>query len=88
MKNSDQRARHEAIARYAAAAAGTDLDLDSDLEATGIERFMAPMLRWNLSGLGLRATDGRKPRQVRKEATVVVRFVCRGFPGAWHFAYR
>src|ERR1019366_3922483 len=36
------------------------------------------------SGLGLRATDGRKPRQVRKEATVVVRFVCRGLPGAWH----
>src|ERR1019366_3401737 len=37
-----------------------------------------------LSGLGLRATDGCKPRQVRKEATVVVRFVCRGLPGAWH----
>src|ERR1035437_1865434 len=36
-----------------------------------------------LSGLGLRATDGCKPRQVRKEATVVVRFVCRGLPGAW-----
>src|ERR1035441_8393048 len=34
-----------------------------------------------LSGLGLRATDGCKPRQVRKEATVVVRFVCRGLPG-------
>jgi hypothetical protein len=30
------------------------------------------MLPWNLSGLGLRATCGRKPRQVRKEATVVV----------------
>jgi hypothetical protein len=38
----------------------------------------------SLSGLGLRATDGCKPRQVRKEATVVVRFVCRGLPGAWH----
>ncbi len=37
-----------------------------------------------LSGLGLRATDGCKPRQVRKEATVAVRFVCRGLPGAWH----
>ena len=32
-------------------------------------------------GSGLRATDGRKPRQIRKEATVVVRFVCRGSPG-------
>jgi hypothetical protein len=29
--------------------------------------------------------DGRKPRQVRKEATVAVRFVCRGLPGVWHF---
>src|ERR1035437_4691477 len=37
-----------------------------------------------LSGSGLRATGGRKPRQVRKEATVAVRFVCRGLPGAWH----
>ena len=37
-----------------------------------------------LSGLGLRATGGCKPRQVRKEATVAVRFVCRGSPGAWH----
>ena len=37
-----------------------------------------------LSGLGLRAMGGRKPRQVRKEATVAVRFVCRGLPGAWH----
>ena len=38
-----------------------------------------------LSGLGLRATGGCKPRQVRKEATVAVRFVCRGLPGAWQF---
>ena len=37
-----------------------------------------------LSGLGLRAAGGCKPRQVRKEATVAVRFVCRGSPGAWH----
>src|ERR1035437_1270716 len=36
-----------------------------------------------LSGLGLRAAGGCKPRQVRKEATVAVRFVCRGSPGAW-----
>ena len=36
-----------------------------------------------LSGLGLRAMGGRKPRQVRKEATVAVRLVCRGSPGAW-----
>src|ERR1039457_7280483 len=37
-----------------------------------------------LSGSGLRATGGRKPPQARKEATVAVRFVCRGLPGAWH----
>ncbi len=28
---------------------------------------------------------GRKPRQVRKEATVAVQLVCRGSPGAWQF---
>src|SRR5271156_1450804 len=40
-------------------------------------------VRSNLSGSGLRATGGREPRQVRKEATVVISPVCRGLPGAW-----
>jgi DNA polymerase III subunit gamma/tau len=36
-----------------------------------------------IPGSGLRAAGCRKPRQVRKEATVVVLPVCRGSPGAW-----
>ncbi len=32
-------ARHDAIAAYAAESAGTMLDLDADLEATGIEHL-------------------------------------------------
>jgi len=39
--------------------------------------------RIEFPGSGLRATGGREPRQVRKEATVMVRLVCRGSPGAW-----
>jgi hypothetical protein len=38
---SDQarRARHDAIAAYAAEIAGTDLDLDQDLESAGVEHL-------------------------------------------------
>ena len=32
--------RHESIAAYAAAMAGSDLDLDADLEAAGIEHLI------------------------------------------------
>ena len=35
-----RKARHDAIAAYAAQAAGTSLDLDSDLETAGIEHLM------------------------------------------------
>jgi hypothetical protein len=35
-----RKARHDRIAAYAAEMAGTDLDLDPDLEAAGIERLM------------------------------------------------
>jgi len=35
-----RRARHAAIADYAAEMAGTDLDLDSDLELAGIEHLV------------------------------------------------
>jgi len=35
-----RKARHEAIATYAAEAAGTDLDLDAELEAAGIEHLV------------------------------------------------
>ena len=34
------KARHDAIAVYAAEMAGTDLDLDPDLEAAGIEHLV------------------------------------------------
>jgi predicted transcriptional regulator len=34
-----RRARHDAIAAYAAETAGTGLDLDADLEAAGIEHL-------------------------------------------------
>ena len=34
-----RKARHDQIAAYAAEMAGTDLDLDLDLEAAGIERL-------------------------------------------------
>jgi hypothetical protein len=35
-------ARHDAIAAYAAAMAGTDLDLDPELESAGIEHLLRP----------------------------------------------
>jgi len=35
-----RKARHDAIAAYAAEVAGTALDLDADLEAAGIEHLM------------------------------------------------
>ena len=35
-----RKARHDAIASYAAAMAGTDLDLDPNLESAGIEHMM------------------------------------------------
>ena len=35
-----KRAKHEAIASYAAQAAGTEFDLDSALEAAGIDQLM------------------------------------------------
>ena len=35
-----RKARHDAIADYAASVAGTSLDLDSDLETAGIEHLV------------------------------------------------
>ncbi len=35
-----RKARHDAIADYAAQVAGTSLDLDSDLESAGIEHLV------------------------------------------------
>ena len=35
-----RKARHDQIAAYAAEMAGTDLDLDPDLEAAGVERLV------------------------------------------------
>jgi hypothetical protein len=35
-----RKARHDAIASYAAEMAGTDLDLNADLEAAGIEHLV------------------------------------------------
>lgn len=35
-----RKARHEAIAAYAAETAGTDLDLDPDMESAGLEHLM------------------------------------------------
>jgi hypothetical protein len=40
-----RKARHDQIAAYAAEMAGTDLDLDPDLEAVGIEHLMKPSKR-------------------------------------------
>ena len=40
LRQQARRARHDAIAAYAAEAAGTDLDLDARLEAAGIEHLM------------------------------------------------
>jgi len=35
-----RKARHDAVAAYAAEMAGTDLDLDRDLESAGIEHLV------------------------------------------------
>lgn len=37
LKERARKARHKAIADYAAEMAGTDLDLDQELEAAGVE---------------------------------------------------
>ena len=37
-----RKSRHEAIAAFAAEAAGTPLDLDSDLESAAIEHLVRP----------------------------------------------
>ena len=39
LRQERRKARHEAIAEYAAEAAGTTLDLDVDLETAGIEHL-------------------------------------------------
>ena len=39
LRERRRKARHDAIAAYAAEMAGTDLDLDLDLEAAGIEHL-------------------------------------------------
>ena len=40
LKSQARKARHEAIAAYAADMAGTELDLDPDLESAGIEHLL------------------------------------------------
>ena len=40
LREQARKARHDAIAAYAAEMAGTDLDLDHDLESTGIEHLV------------------------------------------------
>src|SRR6188474_2867836 len=40
LRAQTRKARHAAIAKYATEVAGTKLDLDSDLEAAGIEHLM------------------------------------------------
>jgi predicted transcriptional regulator len=40
LRQQMRKARHDAIAAYAAETAGTALDLDADLEAAGIEHLM------------------------------------------------
>ena len=39
LRQNMRRLRHEAIAAYAAQMAGTDLDLDPDLESAGIDHL-------------------------------------------------
>jgi predicted transcriptional regulator len=39
LRQEERRARHDAIAAYAATMAGTALDLDADLESAGIEHL-------------------------------------------------
>lgn len=40
LRQQFRKARHDAIAAYAAQMAGTDLDLDADLESAGIEHLV------------------------------------------------
>ena len=40
LKNQARKARHDAIAAYAEEFAGTDFDLDRDLESAGIDHTM------------------------------------------------
>ena len=40
LKDQARKARHDAIAKYAAELAGTKLDLDRDLESAGIEHLV------------------------------------------------
>ena len=40
LKSQARKARHDAIAAYAAEMAGTELDLDHDLESAGIEHLV------------------------------------------------
>lgn len=40
LREQMRKARHESIAAYAAEMAGTDLDLDPDLETAGIEHLV------------------------------------------------
>ena len=40
LKDQTRKARHDAIAAYAAEVAGTGLDLDHDLESAGIEHLL------------------------------------------------
>jgi hypothetical protein len=40
LRQQERKARHDAIAAYAAEMAGTHLDLDTDLESVGIERLV------------------------------------------------
>ena len=40
LRDQTRKARHDAIAAYAAEMAGTDLDLDRELESTGIEHLV------------------------------------------------
>jgi len=40
LRQQMRKTRHEQIATYAAEMAGTDLDLDPDLESAGIEHLM------------------------------------------------
>jgi hypothetical protein len=40
LRHQLKKARHDAIAAYASEMAGTDLDLDPDLESAGIEQLL------------------------------------------------
>ena len=40
LRQQARRARHDAIAAYAAEMAGTDCDLDADFEAAGVEHWI------------------------------------------------